>query len=739
MTALVSRGGDGGDGGPSERAGVRLSLLGRFSLSAGDVRLIDESWSRSKAKAVLKLLAVSPGHRLHREQVMDAIWPDLPPERAADQLYKAIHFIRAETVEAGLDPRLSILRATEERIELAEDVSVDLDAFRESARRARGVGGRGALMEALAACPGDLLPDDLFEEWTEPARSEVGALRRGLQLELLRWDEKGGDTEAAAATARSILESDPASETGHRALMRLLAGSGDRAGAIRQYHLCREALRRELDVEPSPETEALHRKLLEEGMSTRDRDLGAERTTLLEELGDAARRTSEVDRSVLLYEESLARAQESGDMQAALRLRGKAALTHILSGDLAAASVHLDAARRAYASFMPEPYSAPLLHYLLAQLRWHGGHYEDALREAESAAAEARSSGDLRREAEACEVLALSCHALGDWRRGIEAELRRQELAVSDGFDVELSLEGHLCLWEYHLYGDRPYAGVEASVRGALARAEALGNVLGMSVCEHALGALHFVTGRWQDAGEELSRSIRLSRSVGAELASIVSRQRLGLLATARGELDEGLRDLELSLRETAAAKHPPTPRHSRTRILASLAQNRLQAGEVEAALGHVEAAAAAQRELGRCVTCDSLLNAVAVAVYLAAGRSDLARAAADEADATGTAFGSRSWLGTADRARAMILAVDGSLGPAERVAARSVTTFERLGQPYDQARSLALLGAIRRRAGRERISATEAAQRAKSIFETLGAAKAPDPLDLILASAPSH
>jgi hypothetical protein len=142
---------------------------------------------------------------------------------------------------------------------------------------------------------------------------------------------------------------------------------------------------------------------------------------------------------------------------------------------------------------------------------------------------------------------------------------------------------------------------------------------------------------------------------------------------------------------------------------------------------------------LGRCVTCDSLLNPVAVAVYLAAGKPDLARAAADEADATGTAFGSRSWLGTADRARAMILAVDGSLGPAESVAARSVTTFERLGQPYDQARSLALLGAIRRRAGRERISATEAAQRAKSIFETLGAAKAPDPLDLILASAPSH
>jgi len=717
-------------------ADVRLQVLGGFSLRADDRVLIDERWQRSKAKAMLKLLGIAPGHRLHREQIVDLVWPDLPPERAIDQLYKTVHFIRSETTRVGLGP---IVRTADERIELADAVAVDADRFRELALRARATGERSVCREALAAYAGDLLPDDLLEEWTEPAREELASLRRDLQLDLLHADEERGDSEAAIESARSILQSDPASEPAHRALMRLLAASGDRAGAIRQYHRCREALRRELDVEPSVETESLHRKLLEEGIAapgSEGRGADGQTVTLLEELGDVTRRKGEVDRSVVLYEESLARSQEAGDMQAVLRLRGKAALAHIIRGDLAAAGGHLDAARRAYASVMPEAYSAPLLHYLLAQLRWHGGHYDDALRAAESAVDEARTSGDPRREAEACEVLALSCHALGDWQRGIEAELRRQELAVADGFDVELSLEGHLCLWEYHLYGDRPHTGVETSVRAALARAEAVGNVQAMGVCEHALGALHFVTGRWREADEELARSVRLANAVGAELASIVGRQRLGRLQTARGRLDDGRRDLELAMRSTNEAKHPPTPRHSRTRILASLAQNRLQARDVDGARGHVDAALAAQAEFGRCVTCDSLLNPVAVAVYLASGDLGRARAAADEADLTAAAFGSRSWLATADFARAMVLAAEDSLGAAERIAQRAVTTFERLGQPYDLARSLALAAAIGRLARRERESTEAIASRARSIFESLGADPTPDPLDLVLAPA---
>jgi hypothetical protein len=40
----------------------------------------------------VKLLALAPRHRLHREQVIDALWPDLPPDAGAANLRKAAHY-----------------------------------------------------------------------------------------------------------------------------------------------------------------------------------------------------------------------------------------------------------------------------------------------------------------------------------------------------------------------------------------------------------------------------------------------------------------------------------------------------------------------------------------------------------------------------------------------------------------------------------------------------------------------
>jgi tetratricopeptide (TPR) repeat protein len=559
---------------------------------------------------------------------------------------------------------------------------------------------------------------------------------RLVDLELL---EAAGRTAEALEASREAVRIDPTAEPAHRALMRLLAAAGDRAGAIRQYHACRDELRRELDVEPGPETEALHRRILEEGIADREEaTVSSGEVSLIEELADATRRAGEADRSAVLYEEALGRALGTGDGASAQRLRGKAALANIVRGDLAAASNHLISARRAYAGMMPEAYSAALLHYLLAQLRWHGGRYDEALQAAEHAAEAARRNGDARGEAEACEVLALSCHALGDWRRGIEAELRRQELAVDDGFDVGLALEGHLCLWEYHLYGDRPYGIVEDSVRAALARAEAVGNVLAMSVCEHALGALHFVGGRWRDATDELGRSVRLANAVGAELAAIVGMQRLGRLQTAKGDLAEGLASLELAAAAANEARHPPTPRHSRTRILASLAQNRLQAGDLDEAVRYVGEALAAQSEFGRCVTCDALLGPVAISVSVASGDLDAARRFAAEVDRTAVTFGSRAWMGTADLGRAMVLLADRAAVPAFLEAGRAAASFVEVGQPYDRARALAVRAAAMEMIGTG--SASELAEQirgeAAELFGSLGADPDPDRLDRLLEPA---
>ena len=52
---------------------VRVRLLGGFQVSVG--RIIEgNEWRLRKAASLLKLLALAPNHRLHREQAMETLW-----------------------------------------------------------------------------------------------------------------------------------------------------------------------------------------------------------------------------------------------------------------------------------------------------------------------------------------------------------------------------------------------------------------------------------------------------------------------------------------------------------------------------------------------------------------------------------------------------------------------------------------------------------------------------------------
>lgn len=88
-------------------AGLRLWLLGGFRVEVDGQPVPERRWRRRKACSLVKLLALAPRHRLHREQLMDALWPDLPPYAAGANLRKAVYFARqtigAEALRSGED------------------------------------------------------------------------------------------------------------------------------------------------------------------------------------------------------------------------------------------------------------------------------------------------------------------------------------------------------------------------------------------------------------------------------------------------------------------------------------------------------------------------------------------------------------------------------------------------------------------------------------------------------------
>ena len=84
--------GAGVSGGASEA--VRVKLLGEFSVSVGSRTVQQSEWRLRKAAALVKLLVLAPSHRLHREQIMDLLWPDSGRKAASNSLRRTLHTAR---------------------------------------------------------------------------------------------------------------------------------------------------------------------------------------------------------------------------------------------------------------------------------------------------------------------------------------------------------------------------------------------------------------------------------------------------------------------------------------------------------------------------------------------------------------------------------------------------------------------------------------------------------------------
>ena len=224
---------------------VEISLLGGFGITVDGGGDAAARLTRRDPSRLVKLLAVTPGHRLGREQVLDALWPDADPPSAANRLHKAAHYVRRATG----DQDAIVLQGDVVSLFPGAEVAVDAERFDALARAAAGSGAAAdgtageAVEAALASYGGQLLPFDLYEEWAFHLRQRL-ALR---YCELLR----------RAGRFDELLAVDPTDEQAHVGLMRQHLRRGDRAGVLRQFDVLVEVLDRELGVGPSVEARAV--------------------------------------------------------------------------------------------------------------------------------------------------------------------------------------------------------------------------------------------------------------------------------------------------------------------------------------------------------------------------------------------------------------------------------------------------------------------------------------------------
>jgi len=257
---------------PDKQPALRIYMLGQFRIerSIGNEwqTFASRTWQRHRARALLGCLLSSTGRRLGREQAIEALWPELDLETAANRLNGAVHEVRQILEPELARPASSQLLRLERDVLLLADASkiwVDADIFEGLLNEANAnpdpVHSEKILEEAARLYEGDYLLEELYSEWAAARRE---SLRRGWMDLLLRMADlrsSRGELVSAIEPLDRLLASDPAHETAVRRLMVLLTQLDRRGEALRVYQRLATTLQRDYESDPLPETYELYEAL----------------------------------------------------------------------------------------------------------------------------------------------------------------------------------------------------------------------------------------------------------------------------------------------------------------------------------------------------------------------------------------------------------------------------------------------------------------------------------------------
>ena len=266
---------------------LRIYVLGQFRVERKRDNewspVVNRTWQRRRARALLGCLLSSVGRRQGREQVMEALWPNLDMETAANRLNGAVHELRQILEPELARPSASrMLRLERDVLVLADRTSlwVDADAFEsllneanhtslanndemvaQSARLAQVEEIERLLENASALYMGDYLLEELYSEWAAPRREVLRRGWIGLLLKLSELREARGAYASAMEPLNRLLASDPTDETAVQRLMLLLTQLDRRGEALNTYRRLATRLEHNFESEPLPETYELYEKL----------------------------------------------------------------------------------------------------------------------------------------------------------------------------------------------------------------------------------------------------------------------------------------------------------------------------------------------------------------------------------------------------------------------------------------------------------------------------------------------
>ena len=246
---------------------LRIFALGHFALAVAGAGLDVDKWRRKQAATLLKILISHVGRPVHRDRLMEWLWPDTDPDRGWERLKVTVSFLRSK-LRAGSFKNEAIETVGKSYLLRRDAIWLDSDIFITLVSDGWDRLHNGDLQEALAhfeeardLCRGDYLEDEPYADWCAGERERL----REIHLEMLAGlAQCYGDQRKfseAAQVCRTALFRDPCRENFMRHLMENLVALGRPDWAESHFRSWRRELREEYGLEPTHETLQLHDRI----------------------------------------------------------------------------------------------------------------------------------------------------------------------------------------------------------------------------------------------------------------------------------------------------------------------------------------------------------------------------------------------------------------------------------------------------------------------------------------------
>ncbi len=238
---------------------LNIRSFGRMEVQLNKKIITSSDWQTQTARDMFFLLLAKP-EGMTKEEISLIFWPDGSNEEIKFRFKNTVYRLRR-----ALGKNTVVLEQDIYRFNNSLDYEYDVELFLKEcvlANQAKDPMQKLThFREAIKNYRGNYLAE-IDDTWVLAAREYLCQNYRNILMQVSKIYLDLANYELAQEYCQRLLNEDNLLEDAHRLALRIYAARGNRAGLVRQYQLCVEVFEREINAQPSLQTQQLYQELL---------------------------------------------------------------------------------------------------------------------------------------------------------------------------------------------------------------------------------------------------------------------------------------------------------------------------------------------------------------------------------------------------------------------------------------------------------------------------------------------